>query len=491
MPALSTPSSPNVTDRDVARARRFLLGGYDAIDSKNRRKAPTGLLRSEDAELNQAERGKLISAGHDIRRNFTVAAWMMRRHLDYVTTFHHQSKTGHKVLDKDVEAFIKLSSKRENYDRAGRHSLQSATRLAEGLATLAGDSLVVRLSDGRVQWVEGDRIRDQVDLPQDVDRLNLVHGVKVDQAGAALAYAVCRRGAVGMLGSNTSFVFERMVPARNAYLHGYFDRFDQVRGVSPLASALNELRDTYEGFDLARARMKVAQMFGLVFYRESLGEDEEPSHRLSEDGDGYEVDFGKGPVKLELEPGDKAEFMANNSPSNEFQAFTGILIQVALKALDIPYSFFNESFTNYSGSRGAMLQYERAAETRRRAVKDLLDWQTSWRLGLAMLDGHFPGADLEQLVAGQQWHPRAVPWIDPLKERLADIQAIGAGMDTRTRVLREQGLDFDDVVDELAYEAERLRDAGLPLNLDQSNALITSLTTKEQPQNAPLDTAAE
>jgi hypothetical protein len=49
-----------------------------------------------------------------------------------------------------------------------------------------------------------------------------------------------------------------------------FDRFDQLRGISPLAAAINTLRGTYEGFDYALAKAKVAQMFALAFYREAV-----------------------------------------------------------------------------------------------------------------------------------------------------------------------------------------------------------------------------
>ena len=76
------------------KARRYLFG-YDAVESKNRRQAPTGRLRSEDKELLPQQRRKLTSAARDIHRNFTIAAWAIRKHLDYVSTFSFQSGTGH------------------------------------------------------------------------------------------------------------------------------------------------------------------------------------------------------------------------------------------------------------------------------------------------------------------------------------------------------------------------------------------------------------
>ena len=376
---------------------------------------------------------------------------------------------------------------RENFDVAGRHTLQRAIRLAEARRTIDGDVLAARMADGRTQWIEGDRIRTGTGVPESVDPASLVHGIQVDTAGRAIAYAISRRGG-SALNSTGSFVFERMLPARNAYLHAYLDRFDQVRGISPVATALNELRDTYEGLDLARCKMKVDQLFALAFYRNASGDDDggglPGTAANSDDGSGYEVDFGRGPVLLDLDPGDRAEFLTSANPSNQFQTFITATIQIALKALDLPYSFFAENYTNYSGARQALLQYEQSAATKRADNVALLEWLTDWRLALFAADGELPGVDVAQLAGLYQWIPKGLAWIDPLKEVLADVQAIGAGLNTRTRILREQGLDFDDLVAELAHEADTLRTAGLPLNLDQANAQITALTSEPNDQAA-------
>ena len=63
--------------------------------------------------------------------------------------------------------------------------------------------------------------------------------------------------------------------------HGFFDRFDQLRGISPLAPAVNTLRDCYEGYDYALAKMKVAQLFALAFYRQQADFEGETKGRQS------------------------------------------------------------------------------------------------------------------------------------------------------------------------------------------------------------------
>jgi capsid protein len=456
----------------VRRAFAWSLGGstYDAVQSKNKRSAPTGILRSEDAELTQADRKKMLSASRTLHRNFAVAAWMIRKHLDYVSTFSFQARTGNDALDESLEKLVRWWGQPANFDVTGRFSLPRFTRLAEMRRTVDGDMGILKLNSALVQAIEGDRVRTPIGgLPADYSAADFIHGVRTNAAGRPLEYCICKRGATNdSSGAAATFQFERIIPARNLYHFGYFDRFDQVRGISPLATAVNTLRDTYEGFDYALAKMKVAQMFGLVFYREATEMEEHheevadtlgATSTSSEDGTGYEVDFGRGPIKLDLDPGDRAEFLEAKSPSTEFQAFSQTMVGVALKALDIPYSFYAENFTNYSGARQALLQYEQSAKIKRADVQAMLDHLTAWRVSLWIQDGVLPNVALTDVR--WDWIPSGVPWIDPLKEINADIAAIGAGLSSRTRRLKEQGIDFYELVDELAAEQKYLIDKGL------------------------------
>ncbi len=129
-------------------------------------------------------------------------------------------------------------------------------------------------------------------------------------------------------------------------------------------------------------------------------------------------------------------------------------ISMTLKSLDIPYSFYDESFTNYSGSRQALLQYELSAQIKRDDVQALLDHLTAWRISLWLQDGVLAG-DLSEIE--WEWIPKGIGWIDPLKEIQANIAAIGAGLESRTQILKETtGREFEDVAAELQRENEIL-----------------------------------
>lgn len=448
--------------------------GYDVVNSKNKRRAGNGVLRSEDQELNIADRRKMLTSAKMMYRNFALIRWMVARHLDYVSTFTFQARTKNPDLNKHLEKLMKGWSKRSNFEASGRFSRTRFTRMAEMQRVINGDIGVVRLRSGKVQGIEGDRIRTpQGGLPAGYTPQDLIHGVRTHKSGRHLEYCVCQRGKFSDAGGGSSLMtFERMVPARNMTLFGYQDWMDQTRGISPLACSLKDAIDCYEASEYALAKMKIDQLIGLVFKREALGEGSildkiDGENEESEDAEeGVEeprygaLNLGNGPIQLDLDPGDDFKIESAQTPSTQFQQYFQTTVQVCLKSLDIPYSFYSENFSNYSGSRQALLQYNQAATVKRQDLQELLDELTLWRCLLWMQDGQLQGVAPDDLV--WEWVPSGLPWIDPLKEVQAQLAALGAKITSRQRILREAGMgDFDSIVSELAYENRLLTDNGM------------------------------
>jgi len=426
--------------------------GYAAVEASNRRRAPLAVTRSEDDELPTAGRRKLIATSRDLLRNFSIAGWAVRQHLNYVATVSFQSRTGDTDFDRRLEDLFLWWSAPERCDIAGRHSLQSLLWLAETARVVDGDILILRTISGQLQLIEADRIFSP--KVEGEKGRNIVGGVEVDEYGRALRYAVHRRLPGG------GFAFEKWVDADNAKLLGYYDRVDQVRGVSRLASVVNTLVDLYEGIDYAVAKAKIAQLFGLVTYRDARESGFATEEVGGSDGPRYEVKFGRGPFYLDLLDGDRAEILESKTPPAEFQEFCRQLICIVLKALDIPFSFYDESHTNYSGARQALLQYQQGLAQKREALLQLLDWITVWKISQWISAGilRLPKGVGRITDIAWEWIPMGMPWIDPLREIQADTMAIEAGLRSRSQILRERGGDFFATADQLAVEEEYLRE---------------------------------
>lgn len=466
-----------------ALARKVGQWAYDAVKGSLKRPSPTGVNRSADADLLPNQRAQMVSAGRDINDNFAIVGWAVRKHLDYVSTFTFQGKLDDADKNARVEAFVKKWAAKENFDVAKRHDLHRFIRLAEERRLIDGDIFIVKLGGrservkGRVQAIEGDRVRSKVgeSLPVPAGggaAPEVIQGVEVDEWGAATKYHIWRRRRGG-----TGFEFEKPMDAQWVYHHFYINRFDQVRGVSPFAPVYNTLTDLYKGFDYALAKMKLSQLLGFIITRagtEEFGEHVEIDEATGNPKPKYKVKLGEDPIKMEIAPGEKVEVVESNQPSKEFQTFSQTLIALVLKALDIPYSFYAENFSNYSGSRQALLQYEQSADNRRRENRDLLNDLTMWRLKMAIEDGDpdLAGITLDELK--WEWVASALPWIDPVKEVTANIAAVSNGFDSTPGVCKAQGRDAFEIAKEQADYEKKVGDyresIGLP-RVPASNAV--------------------
>lgn len=454
--------------------------GYDAVETSSKLRRDPGVdRRSEDKVLNPAARSKLESNARDIARNFSLAAWAIRQHLNWVSHFTFSCDTKDRGFNTELEAMV--SEWEQNCDIAGRHDHAKFGRIQEALATMLGDSgrLLIDTEDGRIQGIEGDRIRN----PQLAMEGSWTHGVRTDAAGAAIEYALHNR-------RDSGFVFDRNIPAEWLLMRGYYERWDQVRGVSPLSSGLNAMRDVYESNVYALAAMKVNQLWQLAITR-SVSEDEDDvddEDEESEDEESSEtdpleyrnaIDLSR-PGIIDMQPGEDAKFLSSQNPSTQFKEFTLLAIMLSLKSLDIPVSFFDEGHTNFFGSRGAWNHYEISADEKRKGNQRVLTREKQWLFALWLRD-----RKIKKLPAGCSlnrpfWShvPRGMGWWDKAKEVQGDRAAVRSGFDNPIDACTARNKDFHDNVDRtaaaLAYAQEKFAGTGFMLSFDDATQGINT-----------------
>ena len=448
--------------RELAAAGEF---NYDALENRGRRKSPPATIQREDSYLRGTNRTRLQAGAGDIVRNFSIAAWAVRRHLDYVARFEFKATTKDPKLNEAIEQLVEIQSRPTNFDRGGRCTREKGFRLAEARRVIDGDTGLLLLKGGAVQGIEADLIKN----PEKIDQKSSnewVDGVEVDAAGFPRRYSLWGRDKGG-----TGKSYRRNVDASNFILYGFFERWasEQIRGVSPIVAALNPLRDVYENIDYALVRSKLSQLLAIKMTRDpdaTALDDEFPNANGDDDGESCEseereqkprvLDFSNGPAMFDLDPGEDMDFLESKTPSNELQQFSRLVVMVALKALDIPYSFFDEGHTNYSGARCSWLQYERACIDRRDDQIEMRRRWTVFQLQRWILDGslHLPrGMTLADIR--WQWIPKGMPWWKPSEELTADLKAIAAGLTSPQQVCAKN--DLGDPFDNLAQTAAFLK----------------------------------
>ena len=440
---------------------------YDATVTSNNRRSPIRVVKSEDKQLNAVDRKVLIASTRDLRRNMTALRWVIDKHLDFVVKHTLHCKTGDPGLDREIEEYITEQSKASNFDVTGRHPLHRYLRMIEAARVVDGDVFTLKLRNGTVQAIEGDRVRNldgysvmQSGMPTETLTQNWHHGIRVDQSGRPITYAVHRR-------RETGFEFERNVSARRIIPLGYYDRFDQYRGISPLASAINTFQDLYESFGYSLAKGKVSQMFALAISRDD-------TDGLGTTSNECTIDFSDGPQVLDLGMDEDAKFLSVNAPEADTAAFWDNMISLCLKSLSIPYSFYREDFTNFFGSRSAMQLYLRSVESKR---ADVVDWLNSWcvwklRRGLVLGDIRIPNdLDLDRLP--WKWIPAGVEYFNPVQEATADLMLINSGLATRSEIrMDRKGDDWRDVVQKLSEEQQLMDDVGIRVVQDAAGESV-------------------
>ena len=417
---------------------------YEAAEYSPNRKSKGVDLRREDHVLDAQRRDRASSNTRELRRNFAIAAWGIRTHCNFVASQRFQARTADKGFNRELEARYLEQTRKENCDAAGRHDFDKLILLAEGGRTCDGEVLVEGHEGSPLLGIiEADGIADP-EKPELEDGETLVNGVVINRYGRALRYYVGQRNSAGKIEDPES------VDASRVYQHGFFERPSQVRGISPLLAALDDFQDIDEANGYALAKAKVAQMIAAVFKH---GEDWEPDDA----NPNRKLDLSKGVGFFEQAHDEDLTLVSANIPGAAFESFImRTMLGSALKSIDLDLSFFDSSHTNFSGSRQATNLYLKACEPKQRDVCNLRDfcvgrWVPGWFRGPGKLT--LP-AGMELADIRWRWLSNGVAPIDGLKDTKDDVLRVASLLDSHENRCAARGLDFYEVVDQLAAEQE-------------------------------------
>ena len=454
------------SDRAPARPR----GDYRSGDDSHRRAPKTTTLKHEDHHLKALKRKRLVAATRDAVRNFVLVGAAVRKHLDFVTKHSVDFDTGDGGLDRDLEQFVDVRSREENFDRTGSHDRDRYVRLLEARRVIDGDVGSLKLADRRLQAIEGDRIRDpdRKDLPDNQRAGAWYQGVRCDGSGRPVEYAIARR-------TGSGFAHERVVRSSRMIFHSWIDshfRFDACRGVSPFAAALDDFIDQHETLTHAQAKVKLAQVLGLKVTNDSgqgLGVhstiDEGGDDDNTEGDEKYQVDLGKGPFKIELNPGDDVDVIEGKTAVEDVVSLLKFVSDLAIQVLDLPPHFFDTARVNFHGGKVGTTLYLQSAQSKRADVQRFLSKWLNWQIGLAITSGEIVlprSIDVPSVLNSYAWIPSGLPWFDRGREVRPTLQAIAGGVDSYSRVIQElYGIPLERFLARYKRDVELIAEAGV------------------------------
>ena len=321
----------------------------------------------------------------------------------------------------------------------------------------------------RLQAIDGLRVSNpdnSVEMQR--GRHRLINGIELDADGALSAVHIANRlwneptATAEPLKWQRVRWFGRDSGCRNVLQICKDARPDQCRGVPLLAPVIESLKQLSR-FNEAELGAAIVRSFFSVFFTQKerdLTFNQITGKAATEEA---EVDVKEfkldSPSVTSLPAGVDVKFLSNNAAQSEFAEFTTAFIKQVGAAVNLPCEVLLKTFnSSYSASRAALLQAENEFRQRRRAFvvdfcQPIYELFLQEAVALGRIDA--PGFDeplKRQAYLNAQWINEKANILDPLKEAQASVLKLEHGLTTYEKVLAEQGLNFEDVAEQLEQE---------------------------------------
>lgn len=352
----------------------------------------------------------------------------------------------------------------------GRLSMAALQRLL--VRTWATDGeIILRMVEGfpnewgfALQVIDADQLDERLVRPSVGDQTAIRMGVEVNEWERPVRYHVWRHHPRE---TDRSFNEHVAIGAREI-LHVFFSRrINQARGTSWFAPVLldTHMLSGYMEAELVAARVAAAK--GGFFITDPEAEPDPDDPEASEEDQEIDVE----PGLIDIAPPGVTDFKAYDPqhPTAQFEAFQKAMVRGIATGLRTSYAMLAGDLreVNYSSIRAGLLadrdvyrilQQTFAEEILRPVFDRWLTWAiTSGQLALPLRN--------KARWARHKWQPRGWQWVDPKNDAESGLLAVGAGVNSLTRLAAEQGRDVEEVLQERKKEIELAAELGVPLSI--------------------------
>ena len=296
-------------------------------------------------------------------------------------------------------------------------------------------------------------------------------GVEVDQYRRPLAYHFWTSNINDPLpGGDRRRV---RVPADQVAHTFRSERPAQTRGYTWLAPAMAEINQLgrYQEAVIVAARASAAK-FAVIQQEapEGWSPDDEDYEGDDRNSDGTEIMTANAGEIPKLDIGETLNFTDPRFPTSTTKDFMQTVLRAIASALGVSYVTLANDLegVNFSSIRAGLL--EERDRWRIDQVWFILNFHEpiflAW-LRMALLTTLSDITLSPDQMLQHEWRARGWPWVDPVKDADAAILRLGNGLSTYTNELGEQGLDFEETIEQRAAEQAFIREKkGLVLGTD-------------------------
>lgn len=479
--------------------------------------------------------GTLVPRARDLERNHGIAHGAQQTKLDNVVGvgLRLAPTPDYRALRKDKAWAMDWASKVKSLwrpwaetpacDCQASSNFTGLTRLVFNGCMLNGEALALPMwlpSDRtpfatKVQVIESDRLSTPIGR---IDGQYMRGGIQIDDYGKPLSYWIRKAhpgdAYIGVLPQVVQWenITSETPWGRKRVIHVHeMDRVGQHRGKPDLTSVLMQFKmlDHYQRTEIQAA---VVQAMVAAFIETPLdsqtmttmlgGDVESPEFvnylKLKQE---YRVNL-KGAAVLPLFPGDKMAPFSPSRPNTAYGPFVSNVLKHIAAGLNLPYELLLKDFsqTNYSSARAALLEAWRFFLGRRQFLADY--WATPvyhlWleeAVNLGLVDA--PDFYENRYAYGRaKWIGPGRGWVDPVKEAQGSQMRMENYLSTLESECAEQGLDWEEVLEQRAAERALMSELRLPVPEIYSSRQPVQVQQAEQadeedPAQAPPDAASQ
>ena len=360
------------------------------------------------------------------------------------------------VITRIEEAFARWA---DEADCAGRLHFHELTRLSERNDLESGEYLFVRriLRDRNrflslaMQAVEPERLTTHHSKPSVGNLVN--QGIEYDPS-------TFRPVAYHILENDYTNKTVR-VPAENV-IHGFKPlRPDQLRGISPFASAVLVARDLDQFLGATIDTAKLASKYlAMIETPDPVGFQQ---LRTETDESGQRIESLENAVIEYLRPGEKINFANHQIPNGQFDPFTRFILRMVAVSTGTSYELLSGdysglTFSNLKAIRADMVRGIKPRADRR--IRHFCMPAYKWFLESAAMSGRLQLPGLWE----DPWRYQQAEWVwpgmespDRLRDVKADIEEINNGLRSPQEVAAARGRDLEEVLDEISEFQEMIK----------------------------------
>lgn len=435
---------------------------------------------------------RIMETARDLFRNHPLVGQGVRRATSNILRggFNLDVKTGDKVLDGELKSRWNewAYERADDCDVQGESRWHQLERLALQNVIVDGDVLTLPLADGQVQQIEAHRLR----TPGNTKK-NVIHGVLLDQFRKRQEYWITKDDidpmrSLSLVSDITAYPARAFDPIterqERQVLHHYMpDRITQTRGITALVPVIDTAG---MGDDLFFATLVKSQMNACVtILREMTTANGALPPAVGNDGIATTTDTRPDGTSRLLAgwqpgmeifgfPGETLKGFSPNVPNAEFFQFSTLILSIIAVNLDLPVAvlLLDPSNTNFSGWRGAMDQArQRFQDIQRWLIDSMHSPIYEWKVRQWAAEDPTLRAMVQRWCSrtrvygengsipnpfGHEWFAEEWPYIEPLKDAMADVVQERNMLTSPRRRSARRGVDFNQVTVEIMEDRKHI-----------------------------------